>query len=539
MKQLLITIAAVVLVGCGPSVDIHQAAQEGNIEAVKQAIANGVDVNAKNNDGWTALHMAARFGQKEIGELLIAEGADVNAKNNYGWTALYIAASNYRGNKEVVELLISEGADVNAKDDRGRAPLHGAAFDGHKEVVELLISEGADVNAKDDRGGTPLDAAEEEEKRNWTLLGSAFEEKMNEVANLLRKHGGKYGFIHTAAVGGDTEAVKEFLAAGADVNAKDNDGYTALHLAVGKRGSLEVVKLLITEGVDVNVKNKGGATPLHFTAFYGQEDVTKLLIDNGVDVNMKGLTGETPLDWAMRGKNGINANRFHTEIIDLLRKHGGKMSEELDAAEQGSKSEAPDITIHDAAAKGNLEAVKHHLAAGMNVNTQDDSGRTPLHWAVYQNHKEIVGLLIANSADVNARFGVEQFTPLFAAAINDNKEIAEFLITNGADVNEKYQNNINPLLIAAIRDSRTVVELLIAEGANLNSKNAEGETALHCAAYQNHKEISQLLLAKDADVNAKNERGETPLDYATKPEYATLLRKHGGKTSEELKAEGK
>ena len=84
-----------------------------------------------------------------------------------------------------------------------------------------------------------------------------------------------------------------------------------------------------------------------------------------------------------------------------------------------------------------------------------------------------------------------------------------------------------------------IVELLIDNGADINAKDDdEGETALHCAAYQNHKEISQLLLAKDADVNAKNERGETPLDYATKPEYTDLLRKHGAKTGKELKAEG-
>ena len=76
MKHILITtIAAVVLVGCGPSVDIHQAAEEGNIEAVKQAIAAGADVNAKSYDEWTPLHFAAlRFlnplhDQKGIVEL--------------------------------------------------------------------------------------------------------------------------------------------------------------------------------------------------------------------------------------------------------------------------------------------------------------------------------------------------------------------------------------------------------------------------------------------------------------------------------------
>ena len=90
MKHLLLTtIAAVVLVGCGgPSMSIHTAARIGNIEAVKQHLAAGTDVNAKNKYEWTPLHSAAFSGHKEIAELLIAKGADVNAKRDDGETPL-------------------------------------------------------------------------------------------------------------------------------------------------------------------------------------------------------------------------------------------------------------------------------------------------------------------------------------------------------------------------------------------------------------------------------------------------------------------
>ena len=82
MKHLLITtIAAVVLVGCGGrSLDIWEAAETGNIEAVKQHLANGADVNAKDKYGRTPLHYAAGHGHKEITEILITKRADVNAK---------------------------------------------------------------------------------------------------------------------------------------------------------------------------------------------------------------------------------------------------------------------------------------------------------------------------------------------------------------------------------------------------------------------------------------------------------------------------
>ena len=87
MKQLLITIASLVLVGCGdPPKDIWEAARNGSIEAVEQFLATGVDVNAKDEYGQTPLHFASN---REIAGLLIAAGADVN--HGHQWFPLYIA----------------------------------------------------------------------------------------------------------------------------------------------------------------------------------------------------------------------------------------------------------------------------------------------------------------------------------------------------------------------------------------------------------------------------------------------------------------
>ncbi len=93
---------------------------------------------------------------------------------------------------------------------------------------------------------------------------------------------------------------------------------------------------------------------------------------------------------------------------------------------------------------------------------------------------------------------------------------------------------------AADRGNIEAVKQHIADGADVNAKDDIGDTLLHYAGGKGHKEIAELLIAKGADVNAKNDDGETWLDWAEDdPETADLLRKHGGKTGEELKAEGK
>jgi ankyrin repeat protein len=249
MKQILITIAAVVLVGCGPSMSIHDAATNGNIEVVKQHLASGTDVDVKDEEGATPLHYAASKGHKEIAKLLIAEGAGVNMKMQGGFT-----------------------------------PLHFAAWEGHTEVAELFIAKGADVNAKVEsdsyKGMTPLDLAKGHP----------------EIAELLRKHGGKSraeDSIFAAVMAGNLEAVKQHLAAGADVDAKDKTGFT----------------------------------PLHYAAQSGRKEIAELMIAEGAAVNAKDEDGDTPLDWATHPDNPDAS----VETADLLRKHGGKTGEELKA----------------------------------------------------------------------------------------------------------------------------------------------------------------------------------------------------------------
>ena len=205
-------------------------------------------------------------------------------------------------------------------------------------------------------------------------------------------------------------------------------------------------------------------------------------------------------------------------------------------------AKAPDISIHNAASGGDIEAVKQHLTAGTDANVKGGLGNfsTPLTVATMNGHSEIAKLLIAKGVDINAP-DKGGWTPLHFAAWDDNKEITELLIAKGADVNAKNKDEETVLHVVG-NGNKEIVKLLIAKGVDVNAKDNLGRTFLHTPAIMN-KELVELLIAEGADLNAKaNYGGNTPQDEAIKfeaTETVDLLRKHGGKTSEELKAEEK
>jgi ankyrin repeat protein len=196
-----------------------QAAKDGDLQNVQILLADATDainsdcpelalVNARDNDGKTAIGWAAYKGHTEIVKLLLEKGADVNAKNNKGVTALMLAAE--QNHMEITKLLLAKDADINAKTtDNGQTALMTAATkSGRTAIVRLLLENGADINAKANKGATAL---------------------------------------LTAVCTGDTEAVNILLEKGADVDASTDNGITAL-LVARKNGHADIAQLLEKAG---------------------------------------------------------------------------------------------------------------------------------------------------------------------------------------------------------------------------------------------------------------------------------------------------
>ncbi|MGH9801589.1 MAG: ankyrin repeat domain-containing protein [Blastocatellia bacterium] len=240
------------------------ASFRGHLEIVKILIAKGGDLN-QACPLCQALREGRVFGKKTfecssclaVAELLIEIGANLNATNGLGNTPLHIATQ--WGHLSIAKLLLAKGASVNAKGHFGSAPLHYAAEEGFVSLAEFLLANGADVNLKNQFGKTPLDVATADDAPEGAANVAAL--LIEKGASLKAANDANKTLLHITAAKGQLQLVRTLLAKGVDVNAKDKFGYTALHYAA-KEGHLPIAEALIAKGARVNAENTFGKAPL-------------------------------------------------------------------------------------------------------------------------------------------------------------------------------------------------------------------------------------------------------------------------------------
>ena len=273
-------------------------------------VIGGSLLSKKGDDFWSA----AKNGDTSALKEYLAEGVDVN-KLSAGGSALGLAALT--GRIDAMHLLIEYGADVNISNDDGNTPLHAAGFYGQVNAIQLLLEAGATPNPRNNNGETPFDSS----AAPWSdeLQGIAqfvadileinvdmrdIKDGRPKAAVFLRRHGGKpssalpkalgHG-IWIAAKNGELTTLEKELIAGTDPNGRDGIGMTPLGWAA-MAGHIDAAQLLIMHGAKVSGKYVDGGTPLHGATFFGQHEMVKLLIEMGANVNAKDEDGQTPLD---------------------------------------------------------------------------------------------------------------------------------------------------------------------------------------------------------------------------------------------------
>ena len=459
-------------------------AQDG--AAVRALLAAGVDVNAPQPDGATALHWAVHREDDETAEALIRAGADVGAANDLGVTPLLMACR--RGHGALVARLLAAGADPNAVRPGGETPLMAAARAGSPLATEALLERGARVNAA-------------EATRGQTALMWAVANRRPAVTRALLAHDADIGARTRTRrrvynMGGSRSAGS--ASRGITLEEVTEGGSTAL-LFAARSGDLESARLLVAAGADVHDTAGDGNTALAIAAHSGHGSLATFLLEQGADPNAAPL-GYTPLHAAvLRGT--LRDRRVRNDdpaagvpLVRALLAHGADPNARL-LRGTPVRRWSHDFAFMDRwvgatpywLAAHFLEAEMMHVlaAAGADPRTPSRNGTTPLMAAAGLGYNRGGG-----SAFIRDRRDFSSYNPVESAALGSTIPAAEE------------------------RRAREAVAVALDLGGRAVVANDAGDTALHAAASHGMNSVIELLAARGGDVRAATRRGQTPLDVA-------------------------
>lgn len=445
---------------------LADAAQRREIETVRALLDEGIDVDAPQADGATALAWAVHWDDLATAGLLLAAGADANAANDLGVTPLMLASQN--GSVPMVELLVQAGADPNAARPGGGTALMMAARAGDATVLRRLLAAGADVDAATRSGHTAL---------MWAVA-----ERHRRAAALLAE-------------------------VGADVRAR-----TAVHTPRARTIVREAKVLSRFEAVNPAglprdgdrdpPRPEGGFTPLLYAVLAGDAPTVRVLLSAGADVDDAGPDGVTALMLALVKR--------HDELALLL----------LAAGADPSPAAAGFTALHLASATGSLAVAEALLARGADPDVRLERPQR------LTNSFEI-GVFTSPGSGRLTQIGS---TPFIVAAKSADARMMRMLAAAGADPHLTTDDGSTALMLAAGLGKRAATDITyyawteekavealaagLALGLDVNAANAHGETALHAAAYHNANRVIEFLVDNGADIDALNAAGQTPLRLA-------------------------
>jgi len=337
----------------------------------------------------------------------------------------------------VLKLLVRHGVSVDQLNSEGVAPLHEAVRAGHQRIAEILLAADARIDAQDELGRTPL---------HWAICGEYY----SEVRTVLERYR-------------------------LDVRWSDSDQYEALEREIRQRFVLRMVEFLVSRGADIEAKDNRGRTALHYAASEGYDQAVEFFLAKGVDIDAKDEDGETPLCRALLGG--------HTAAARVLAARG---AEKVDLSQKTDR-----LLVHPAVKKVDAVLVGLLLANGADADERDERAETPLHRAAQAGYKDVARALLDGGADIEARDD-HGITALHYAA-RGHAGVTKLLLARGAHVNAIDRDGDTPLHDTAVRGEKEMAELLLLHGADVAAKDKAGRTPLDEALRNKHQDLAQCL----------------------------------------------
>lgn len=351
---------------------IFWAAYRDNLEMMEYLVDKGAKTDIIDSHGYSVLNFAATTGQlnTKLYDFCIKHGADPKTEKNHSGANALLLVAPFIKDMSLIKYFTSKGIDVNSTDNDGNGIFNYAAKTGNIELMNFLVKQGLSYKKPNKKGGNAMIFASRgtRNKKN-TLETYQYLEKLGIAPNVVTNDG--ITPLHSIAYRGkDMGIYKYFLSKGVDVNQADGNGNTPF-LNSTLMNDVKIISMLSKHVKNINTQNKDGKTALTNAIQRNSPEVVNFLIEKGADVHVTDKKGNNLGYYLVRSYSPRKVDDFKQKVA-LVSKKGFDITK---------NQKDGNSLFHIALESDNLDLLKWVHKIGVNVNTKNKDGLTPLHQA--------------------------------------------------------------------------------------------------------------------------------------------------------------